>query len=117
MVVQVGLAGSGSARSIVGILRGTINASWKSQSFDRPKIPRSHHPPSVVQKYEVLFQMYFLFSRMYLCFMNFRISKIYQDSTIANFRFYLKRPEIPIVFGPPENNGFQNSEVPHSQKF
>ena len=38
-----------------------------------------------------------MISEIYLCFMDFGISKIYQDSTIQLYRFYLKRSETPHV--------------------
>ena len=39
--------------------------------------------------------------------MDLGVSKIYQDSTILLFRFYVKRLEIPVVSDPSENHFWQ----------
>ena len=95
-----GLGGRPGLVLVIGILTGHHNVSWKSRRFDRPTIPRFHNPTSTIPKDLIFLQKHSRFNRIDLRFMDFRISKIYQDSTIVNFRFYLKRSETPIVLDP-----------------
>ena len=103
-----------SMATVAGMLdaRGWESVFWggtiffkisKIQKFDRPKIPRFHKPPSIIQKVARSFQNYFRFSEIDLSFNGFRISKIYQDSTILFLRFYSKRLRLKIVLDPPHN--------------
>ena len=65
----------------IGILRGFVffGKSARFNSFF-PKIPRFHARPKLFRKSWHCFQ-----NRIYLCFEDLGISKIYQDSTIVKF--------------------------------
>ena len=74
----------------------------KDSKNDLPKIPRFHHPPSIIQKVSRSFQNYFdLIGFTYVL----RLSTIIQDLLRFHhriFRFYLKRSEMQIVLDPKE---------------
>ena len=75
----------------------------KSQRFNKFIVPKYQDSTRIqhYEKWSILFQKYSWVSRIYLCFEDFEISKIYQDSTILFSVFYLKRSEIQNVLCPP----------------
>ena len=52
--------------------------SWKSQRFDRPKIPKFHHPPSIVQKYLVFFKIMFDLKRFIYVFWTWGFKRFFK---------------------------------------
>ena len=82
---------------------GTImSEDLKDPKIDRPKIPRFHHPPSIIPKVSTSFQHYFRFRRICLCskiIHNYqRFTKIPPSFFI--FYFYWKRLRLNIVLDP-----------------
>ena len=66
----------------------------KIQTFDLPKIQRFHAHSKLFKKYRHCFHKYVWFSRIYLCFEDLGISKIYQDSTIVKFFEIARRSQL-----------------------
>ena len=115
--------GLDSSSIINYILRVYHSFSWKSQRYDCPRIPRYHHPSSILKKS--------CFCSKRMCLIQYDLLRCYgfgDSKDLSRFHhpalpFHLKRSETPIVLDPSENsfkhiqNTFQTSEVPYFPVF